>query len=121
MVIDNKKFVNTTPHSITLQSSDGTLYSVPPCGKIVNARLEEADNGIHPSGVFLVKTVPKGDEEGSRIIEEIYDSVGKDAIIIGSMLAVQAYPNLIFGMVPVQGFERVPPDQKRMRTDKFSS
>ena len=121
MVIDNKKFVNTTPHSITLQSSDGTLYNVPPCGEVVNARLEEVDNGIHPSGVSLVKTVPKGDKEGLRIIEEIYDSVGKDCIVIGSMLAVQAYPNLIFGMVPVQGFERVPPDQKRMRTDKFSS
>ena len=87
VTIDSKKFVNTTPHAITLQGSDGTLYSVPPCGKI----------------------------------EEIYDSVGKDAIIIGSMLAVQAYPNSVFGMVPVQGFERVPPDQKRMRTDKFSS
>ena len=43
-----------------------------------------------------------------------------DAIIIGSIIAAQAFPGRVLAMVPAPGFERVPPAEKRMRDDKFT-
>lgn len=41
-------------------------------------------------------------------------------IIIGSIIAAQAYPGKVCAMIPAPGHERVPPAEKRMRTDKFT-
>ncbi|GAH77449.1 unnamed protein product, partial [marine sediment metagenome] len=43
-----------------------------------------------------------------------------NAIIIGSIISAQAYPGEVFAMTPAPGFERVPPDQKRMNPFKFT-
>lgn len=48
------------------------------------------------------------------------NEAGPRLIILGSIIAAQAYPEEVFGMVPVPGYERVTPDQKRMRCDKFT-
>ena len=40
--------------------------------------------------------------------------------IVGSIIAMNAYPGVICGMVPLKEFERVPLDQKRMDPHKFN-
>jgi hypothetical protein len=41
-------------------------------------------------------------------------------IIVGSIIAAEAYPGEVVAMCPVPGYERVAPSEKRMRCDKFT-
>lgn len=112
--------VNSTPHPITMQDMDtGELVSVP-TSELINAKVEET-----MVSDFLVKSVfvatPEG-EETINMFESIFEQEfpkERRLIIIGSIIAAQAYQGRVFGMTPVPGFERVPPAEKRMRNDKF--
>lgn len=112
------KIINTTPHPIRLQSANGTVYEVPPCGVTIDAQVIETPAGRHPSGVELVRTqfiANAANEEALAALER--DNPG--AIIVGSIIAAQAFPGRVFALVPVPGFERGQPE-KRMRDDKFT-
>ena len=111
--------VNTTPHPITFQDGD-TLISIDSTPEdIINATVSEEAVLDKGCGVTFVKSKFNGSEEGKAKIERLYNEYGEDAIIIGSILAAQAYPGQVFGMTPVPGFERVAPAEKRMRIGKF--
>lgn len=123
MAYEFKKFkngvviVNTTPHPISIQDVDGTLVSVP-SSALVNANAVEEK----VSDLF-VKTVFVGTPEGEAIIADIesaFDGEGT-LVILGSIIAAQAYPGKVFGLCPVPGYERVAPAEKRMRCDKFTT
>ena len=116
---------NTTPHAITMQSPEGELVSVPNCGVLVNAKPVETPVG--DTGLY-VRTDFVGDEQGQAIIDELTDfwkqNIGESdnkLVIIGSIIAAQAYPGQVSGMVPVPGYERVAPSEKRMRCDRFTT
>ena len=76
---------------------------------------------------LFVKTEFVGTDEGKEIISSIKESFNQNAVagetlvIIGSIIAAQAYPGEVFGLTPVPGYERVAPDDKRMRCDKFTT
>ena len=114
------KIINVTPHPVTMQDQAGRVYTVEPCGTIINARPVEEDAGIHPSGAELVRTRfvadPASEEALARLEQE-----NPGAVIIGSIIAAQAFPGRVLAMVPAPGFERVPPAEKRMRDDKFTT
>jgi hypothetical protein len=57
--------------------------------------------------------------EGLAELEQIETSL-PDVLIVGSLVSAQAYPGRVVGMTPAPGFERVPPDQKRMSIVKFN-
>lgn len=112
------RYINTTPHSITLAGENGeNPFSVEPSGWLVNACPTETEVESDIDGITLVKTTFAGDPETRRKIVHLCLD-GK--IILGSIIAAQAYPGLVFGLVPCKGFERVPPAEKRMRQDKFT-
>lgn len=72
---------------------------------------------------LFVRTKFEADPHGLEIIDAIEEAArdtGKRVVIIGSMIAVNAFPGRVAGMVPAPGFERVPPAQKKMRCDKFT-
>ena len=112
---------NTTPHPVTIQDVDGTLVSVQP-EKLLNASpVEESVSDIFVTTKFV------GTEDGEQLIREIQDEFkaqygGTDArlVIIGSIIAAQAYRGKVAGLCPVPGYERVAPAEKRMRCDKFT-
>lgn len=117
---NNVAIINTTPHSVTIQDTDGTPITVP-SSVILNAKAEEKQ----VSNLF-VKTVFVGTEEGKAIISEIKKAfksqiVTGTLVIVGSMIAAQAYPEDVVAMTPVPGYERVKPADKRMRCDKFTT
>ena len=102
--------VNTTPHSVTLQDIGGTLKQVPQCGVLVNAKAVETQvNDLYVSTSFC------GNEAGQQTIAGIkrwFEEVknpGERLVILGSIIAAQAYPGDVVAMVPVPGYERVAP------------
>lgn len=114
--------INTTPHAITMKDVNGELVSVESDPSLlINAQAKEEK----VSDLF-VKTVFEGTEDGWNKIEEIKDRFseqyhdGEILVIIGSIIAAQAYPGEVVAMVPVPGYERVAPSEKRMRCDKFT-
>ena len=118
---NNVTVVNTTPHPVTIQDVNGNLISVP-TSVLINAKAIEKQ--ISP---LFVKTEFVGTDEGREIISSIKESFNQNAVagetlvIIGSIIAAQAYPGEVFGLTPVPGYERVAPDDKRMRCDKFTT
>lgn len=115
------KIVNTTPHLIRMQSAEtGEVYEVAPCGVIINAKATDVAAGKHSSGAELVKVVFEADQANTAKLEEL-ERNNPGAVIIGSMIAAQAFPGRVMAMIAAAGFERVPPDQKRMRDDKFTT
>lgn len=116
---NNVAVVNVTPHPVTIQDMDGTPITVP-SSVILNAKAEEKQ----VSNLF-VKTVFVGTDEGKQIIADIKADYAKqfhtgNLVIVGSMIAAQAYPGEVVAMTPVPGYERVAPAEKRMRCDKFT-
>lgn len=110
--------VNTTPHPVNMQDVNGELVSVPSCEQLIlNAQTEE----VQVSPLF-VRTAFIGTAEGEKLINNILISFNgnENVIIVGSIIAAQAYPGKVCGLCPVPGFERVAPAEKRMRCDKFT-
>lgn len=114
---------NTTPHNIVMQDTDGELVTVENNpDKLINASTTQ----VYWGGIY---TEPSFDPttEGLYIIAEIkkdfaeqYGATGKTLVIIGSIIAAQAYPEEVAAMLPVPGYERVVPNEKRMRCDQFT-
>ncbi|AEG14530.1 hypothetical protein Desku_0931 [Desulfofundulus kuznetsovii DSM 6115] len=116
--IKGRRFVNTTPHQINLRDEDGVDHVVPPSGVLINARAVEEPAGER-DGVQFVRTRFVADEESVRVLDEI-EALYPGAFVVGSIIAAQAFPGRVLAMIPVPGFERVPPAEKRMRADKFT-
>jgi len=115
-----KKIINVTPHPIRFQNVDGEVYEVEPSGVLINARPVEEAAGTHPSSAELVRTRFEADPTSVKELDRL-ERENPGAIIVGSIIAAQAFPGRVFAMVPVPGFERVPPAEKRMRDDKFTT
>ena len=113
--------VNTTPHPLTIQDMDGRLVTIPSDPEyVLNATCVE-----HNVTNLLVKSEFVGLPEGQGIILRIQSKVaqlypGKQLMIVGSIIAAQAYPGQVVSVCPVPGYERVAPSEKRMRCDKFT-
>ena len=114
---------NTTPHPVTMQDVTGELVTVEPSEDfVINAKVKEEQ--MSP---LLVKTVFEATEDGEkrlRSIERCFSEFYRDGgvlVVVGSIIAAQAYPGRVVAMTPVPGFERVPPTEKRMRCDKFTT
>lgn len=110
------KVINVCPHELNFEDN-GEVVTVSESGIKINAKIE---NKLlkEKNGVRFYKSTPIVDEESLEILEEL-ESHFPDTLIVGSVLAAQAYPGKVVGMVPVLGYERVAPSEKRMRTDAF--
>jgi len=111
-------FFNATPHPITFwdEGWDNSVV-VEPDVKI-NAGVQEVPVPCSIPGVEFVTTEFIATDEGMEIVGQARAD-GAD-IIIGSIIAAQAFPGQVVAMVPCKGFERVPPAEKRMQPDKFT-
>lgn len=115
--------VNTTPHPLSFLSPEGEKIVVPTSvpdnettGELViNASPKEISVAPH-----IVDTAFESNVQGENIIQQIKDVLGGDVMIVGSMIAANAYPDVV-GMCPAPGFERVPPANKLMSCEKFTS
>ena len=117
VTVDGVGVVNTTPHPITFGVGD-EIVSVP-TSVLVNAKATETLARTE-DGVEFVKTVFEGTPEGEEVISKILQEC-PEAVIVGSIVAAQAYPGKVFGMTPLPGYERVAPAEKRMNPHKFTT
>ena len=112
--------VNCTPHPLNFIGEDGVEFVVPQSGAVINAELVEQPAGTHSAGVELVRVgfrpAPGAEETLARLEAE-----HPDALFVASMIAAQAFPGRIVNPIPAPGFERRPPAEKRMRSDKFTT
>lgn len=112
--------INVTPHPITF-SDDDDVVVVPTSGTIINATAQETVVSPATNGkpAFVKVAFVANDDAHAQIdaIEEAHPN----AIIVGSIIAAQAFPGRVFAMTPAPGFERVAPAEKRMNTDKFTT
>jgi hypothetical protein len=78
---------------------DGQIAKVPQSGVVINARLQEMHTGTHPSGAELVRMMPIGTPEDDIKLQALEERF-PGAVVIGSLLAAQAYPGRIVAMTP---------------------
>lgn len=88
--VEGHIYVNTTPHSINCLDGNGNLVILPPCGTLVNARsVQEVVGSIDE--ISLVKTRFEADTKADEFLSAL-KSVSSKAVVIGSIIAAQAYP-----------------------------
>lgn len=117
---DGMMYINTTPHPVNFSNPEtGDEFVVSSCGILINARSTEKEVG-EKNGIKLVSTIFQADpvsETALKVLEEEHPG----AIIIGSIIAAQAYPGRVLAMTPCPGYERVAPSEKRMNPKKFTT
>ena len=114
------KIVNTTPHSIRLTDDSLELdVTVEPSGVLINAKAEtvEVDSDIIGVVYQMTKFIP--DKDTLKTLEKFVVE-HPDVVIIGSLIAAQAYPGIVAAMVAHPTLMRVPPQEKRMLYNKFT-
>lgn len=111
--------INCTPHPIRFQDLTGEIITISNNSEyIINARIEEET--VEDDGIIFTKPSFGSTPEGTAIINRIKEEFDSGYIIIGSIIAAQAYPGQVCGMCPIPGHERVAPAEKLMRVDKFT-
>jgi hypothetical protein len=116
------EILNVTPHSITFGREDNDeVIIVVPSKILLNARVSEKKvlrpRHLRNAGTPIICVQPHylSTIEGHNILQEVPNGV----VVVGSIIAAQAYPSTVFAMTPCKGYERVPIAEKRMRHDKF--
>lgn len=95
---------NATPHVIAFWEPDWNAPIEVETDVVINAHPVEKIVARDGNTTFVHTTFvgsPKGE---ARAIQALRD--GAD-VVIGSIVAAQAYPGLVVGMTPAQGYERV--------------
>lgn len=122
-VIDDVIIVNATPHPIRFQKENGVIVEIPSDPNLVISAkaVEKKISDLY------VETKFEKTPEGEHILDEIYEWYAGEAyegkeklVVVGSVLAAQAYKGEVAAMTPAKGFERVAPDLKRMNPHKFT-
>lgn len=117
---------NATPHVIRFWREEWPEPVEVEPDQAINARLIEGrfDQFVNtPFGVLrnhavFVTMKPQPTAEGHDIAVKAY--IDDADLVVGSIIAAQAYPGLVAAMIPAPDYERVAPSEKRMRPDKFT-
>ncbi|ARC83126.1 hypothetical protein U732_14 [Clostridium argentinense CDC 2741] len=123
--INDVAYLNVTPHQIRFCNDQDNILELPLSGLLVNATpKEEILKTEH--GIEFTKTIFSKDyemeENLNKIVLKIKESTEvKTVIVVGSIIAAQAYPEQVMALIPCRGYERVAPAEKRMRLDKFTT
>jgi len=114
---NNVQVVNVTPHELSFIDNDEVVI-VPTSGILINAKIVNQE--IPESNVIFCIPEFVADQESEENLRHLETSLPTGTLVVGSIIAAQAYPGRVVGMVPAPGFERVPPAEKRMDTSRFT-
>lgn len=129
-----KNFINVTNHSIRLLKCselgktcigyhcndcvDSQIVTLPP-SNIIAMATPVSEVISKEDGIEFVTTQFKPNPVSEKLITEL-KNMNPDSILIGSIIAAQAFPGTVVSPVPVPGFERVPRPQRLVRSDRFN-
>ena len=115
---------NATPHPVTfwksdwanpvVVQSDGVIDAIP-SEQVVDSGEWDARN--FGASIQFVHTRFISIEKGRELAKA---AKAAGCVVVGSIIAAQAYPGLVCAMIPAPGYERVAPAEKRMNPDKFT-
>ena len=112
---------NATPHPITFWREDWQDVVTVESDIVINATVSEKLVALDvPENELVQFVTPTFSPDSDNTVAILKDYREKNIYVIGSIIAAQAYPGLVFGMIPAPGYERVAPAEKRMRPDKFT-
>lgn len=113
---------NATPHVIRFWDESWGKPIEVGVDVIINAVIDEEVIGeeFTETNNRIEFVTPSFLAESGDVIDLLQSLRDNGVYVIGSILAAQAYPGLVFAMVPCAGYERVSPVEKRMRPDKFT-
>jgi len=114
--INGVKLCSTAPHPVTFGDENCIFGDVPPSGMAVSAKPTASPAGEF-GGASLQTLSFKGDPKYYAILEGLKK---KGIVAFGSVIAMTAYPGLVYGLVPVEGFERVSLKYKRAQANLFN-
>lgn len=148
--MDKERIVNLTNHDITMLfceklSSDecegrkeggnfsqkcrecpyenkGKIEEIEPFGVVMEATSKEEFFKKEKKTIYVTTNFEPNKKSKKDLLEledECFD-LGINPIFIGSIIAAQAFPEKVVAMIPVPGYERVPIDEKLVRSDKFA-
>lgn len=109
---------NATPHPITFWTDGWDEPISVETDEVVNAIPVETITG-ETNGVQFVDTEFHADEAGMEIVNRI-KNLYPDTLIVGSIIAKNAYAGDVVSMVPHPDYARVPHQEKRMLPNKFN-
>lgn len=116
--VDGLTIVNCTPHSINLEDRNGNLHSVEKSG--ITLKANPVERRVFANTDYeLVTTEFSPSEEGIQELSEIREQL-PNAIIIGSIISAKAYSGDVCSLIPIPGYERVSPKEKRFFAFKFN-
>lgn len=118
--VEGIKIINITPHELNIKGRmTGEKIIVPISGVLINAKVEE--KLVKQTGdIQFVLSAFIADEEIKNDLLKFL-SFKPEVIIVGSIIAAQAYLGLVYGLCLAPGFERVAPQDKLMSTVKFTT
>lgn len=112
-----KKIINATPHVLNFRDKDGTVFTVPSSG-VIDAEIKES-LVEYDDGTVFVEPYFLADEKSYTLLLKL-EAENPGAVIVGSLIAAQAYPGRVCAVTPVKGFERMPPNKKIVNPYKFT-
>jgi hypothetical protein len=117
--LNGKTFVNVTPYPISfmINESPKKPKTILPSGIKIHV-LREEPAVYEKDGAKFCNLQFVGTRGGNAILAEIKKQY-PDAIIIGSLMAAQAYPGDIVALCPAEGYERVAASERLYRVDRF--
>ena len=114
---NNITVYNSTPHNITFWKEGWEDVVIVEPDNVINAVPTEKVVRVE-NDVEFVTTEFQPTKEG-KLQVLVAGEAGAD-VIVGSIIAAQAYPEQVVAMTPCKGYERVAPAEKRMNPDKFT-
>ena len=115
------KIINVTNHPITFYWPEtGERHQVQPHGKSLRATLVRSVDSVHRSGAEIYTFDYLPNQEGRSLVDALIEE-NPDAVLVGSVVAAQAYLGDVYGIIPVNGSENLPPAERVFYGDRFST
>jgi len=115
------KIINVTNHPITFYWPDtGERRQIEPYGTPLRASLVRSVDSVHRSGAEICTFEYLPSQEGRNMVDKLIEE-NPNAILVGSVVAAQAYLGDVYGIIPVNGSENLPPAERVFYGDRFST
>jgi len=112
-----QKIVNATGHEITFEDDRGRVIKVPPTKYILSVKSEEVVVRKQ-NGISLIRRTFYPKQEAIEQLEEI-KRLHPGKLVVGSILAAQAFPGEVYSLVPAFGFETAAPIHRRAEANRL--